>query len=361
MLAQRTARRAFTLIELLVVIVIIAVLMGLLLAAVQSVRSNAYRLECSNNVRQLVIAVRSFETNFKSLPGNKAQLPGRFSMHVELLPNIEQQPRYDLIDFKVDRPTIKNIFPATKSFEYETSHSKHIDAFNHFVESFNCPSDFIGVSGGVNYVPIVSPDGGKNAGGVHLRAWMCDDNETTFPLPKDRPTAILNRLVKTRMQAIRDGSGQTMMITERIKGLLGAGQTSNLGQSVQGSRDSSFVVDQFGTVTTDNGVMVDACRSPGATPTTTADASGAQWFQHTCRWLGCANLAAPPNTVPCTGTTSNANLGSHGAAPPSSYHAGGANCGFFDGSVSFVSANTDLKVLHGLGTIDGQETASYTP
>jgi prepilin-type N-terminal cleavage/methylation domain-containing protein len=112
-------RRGFTLIELLVVIAIIAILIGLLLPAVQKVRETAARMRSANNLKQLALAVHAYEGTAGKIPGNEEVLPSglHVSCHWLLLPYVEQVALKDAgagseANYEAFAKTLLNVFIA---------------------------------------------------------------------------------------------------------------------------------------------------------------------------------------------------------------------------------------------------------
>jgi prepilin-type N-terminal cleavage/methylation domain-containing protein len=95
---SRPVRTAFTLVELLVVIAIIGILVALLLPAIQAAREAARRSQCTNNLKQMGLALHNYADTMRgSLPIGAAQ--NKHGMFVQMLPYLEQQTTYDTLDF----------------------------------------------------------------------------------------------------------------------------------------------------------------------------------------------------------------------------------------------------------------------
>src|SRR5947207_266895 len=148
-------RAGFTLIELLVVIAIIAILIGLLLPAVQRVREAAARLKCQNNLKQLGIALHNYHSAYQKFPTARDPWPMVFSPLARLLPQVEQENLQRLVDFT--QPPLD--FSGTGTNPNDNASPTCAAKF--VVPLFLCPMDSVtprvpgSVYGGTNYVACV--------------------------------------------------------------------------------------------------------------------------------------------------------------------------------------------------------------
>lgn len=118
---KRARKRGFTLVELLVVIAIIGILVGLLLPAVQAAREAARRMQCSNNVKQLSLAMHNYHDAHKQFPlgvmwrgpGNLRNNSTGWAWTAMILPYIEQAPLYNNLDFRIPPFDPSNTSPAS--------------------------------------------------------------------------------------------------------------------------------------------------------------------------------------------------------------------------------------------------------
>jgi prepilin-type N-terminal cleavage/methylation domain-containing protein len=195
-LSSHTRRRsAFTLIELLVVIAIIAVLIGLLLPAVQKVRESAARTQCANNMKQLGIALHNYYSAYDGFPPGRSVIPnvGAYNWAALILPYIEQGNLYRQYDFKVDWTN-----PINDSGVNQTP-----------VKTFMCPS-----------APAAPPRTAANKRGVLDYPAISELHRPNpyahNPLPPSDPTwiGVLGNNVSRRVMQITDGTSNTLMVAE---------------------------------------------------------------------------------------------------------------------------------------------------
>lgn len=161
-------RRAFTLIELLVVIAIIAILIGLLLPAIQKVRETSSRMTCANNMKQLALATLNFEGTFRKLPLGKhgaasttqtLAIGTQSGVLVQILPYIEQENLFK--GFKPELYTANSNTGSVSWLNFDAPNTYSLARTK--IKMFLCPSDdpyAVEGSSTSNVVCFIDPRGG---------------------------------------------------------------------------------------------------------------------------------------------------------------------------------------------------------
>jgi prepilin-type N-terminal cleavage/methylation domain-containing protein/prepilin-type processing-associated H-X9-DG protein len=310
-------RRGFTLIELLVVIAIIAVLIGLLLPAVQKVREAASRMSCTNNLKQLGLAFHNYEGANKVFPQGRNQYPNVVSAPARLLAYVEQTSLQQLVNHDGTLADPQNV-KASKTR----------------VSLFICPSDPASgkVEGmtdfGTNYVACNGTGVAVDASGNITGYLKIPDGNGIFAQTPVRPADV------------RDGLSNTATFSE-----------STIGSGAPPAK---------GTVPADPRLVVlEVAGGNDPTPSdcdgmngTWAANRGGQWINgHYGNTL--YNHYYLPNPVgkwDCGNASHNKAL-----STARSYHPGGVNLLLADGSVRFVNNSISLGTWRALATRAGGE------
>ncbi len=333
-------RRAFTLVELLVVIAIIGILVALLLPAVQAAREAARRSNCASNLRQLGLALHNYHDTQGAFPslgqGTETHDPAtsthrHMSGMVVLLPYLEQNPLY--VEFS--SPQEDPYYPAWGPVPWW---GWNFRPHNNQIPTLVCPSDTI-------------PGHHRDAGQAYW--WQGDtcyvfntgDRVQTGSRGAAAPRGLFGGDSFLRMRDIRDGTSNTIAMSEVVVNKQQGAETPR-GNYVQNRGDEGTL--------RNNPMLCLAHRGPRNTIDLTPGGNignlrGVHWAWGTVVASG-FNTILPPNSVGCKAADSE--WGDDHVMPPDSFHPGGVNAVFADGSVRFISETIDT------GRLDQPQVAS---
>lgn len=316
MIPYRTPRRAFTLIELLVVIAIIAILIGLLLAAVQQVRAAAARLQCQNNLKQLALAMHNhhdargwFPVGLLAVDDPPRNYAGKTNLWVEVLPYVEQenlQKQWDRTDYR------RNI-----------GHARATAA--QAIKILICSAD--AMEGPVHNLRLDPPYAWMN-GPYGMSSYGGNGGTRTFSPEHATRDGIFHTGSQVRLADVLDGASHTVLLGERYH------------------RDAEY--DRL-TGTYDPGYYPLASFGPwgSAMHPSGSVADVLLGAPITINWL------VPPGTDLGDYAWLDNRLSNFGSG-----HRGGANFAFADGSVRYLSDRTALATLQALCTRAGGEVVN---
>jgi prepilin-type N-terminal cleavage/methylation domain-containing protein/prepilin-type processing-associated H-X9-DG protein len=387
------SRRGFTLIELLVVIAIIAVLIALLLPAVQAAREAARRAQCTNNLKQIGLAVHNYISTNNVMPTmyivyymvGASDAAQNFSGLARMLPYLEQNSIYNAINFNVsarwgkgDGDIVGNMNGSTA--DCDTFGLMNASASANQINSFLCPSDtdlanltyFIFTPGGTpqligrhNY-PMNSGcnplRGGSPAGNgvAYMPTFTASTKGKVFSACCEMPNGtdfggLLggNFDQAVGIQDITDGTSNTAAYSEWVRGDGGSAPLTAKGGlqiiNVAGT------VGQFAGLPNADFLSAQACN---AAPQTTGSYTwkGDWWIADMFAY----SHTTTPNSKSCFYSDVNGRpyAGIANIISSASRHPGGSNTAFCDGSVKFIKSSISPQSWQAIGTRNGGEVLS---
>ncbi len=353
MSSHRSPRRGFTLIELLVVIAIIAVLIALLLPAVQAAREAARRMQCVNNLKQLGLAMHNYESSNGTLPpqmvltfntAGGVAWKSTWGASSRIVPFLEQSALYNAINYT-----------------NKVSDASNATAVAQSIKTFLCPSEVY-----PQPYSTTASTGVVTTHGVSTYGW-CEGTWYTFGGFSNRtptPAAFGANLSRT-FAAFTDGTSNTLLAAE-VKAYTPAYHDGGaVPAPLAGSTPMTYpsVADVQATVANGPTSGAKVATAPPGFP----GGGHTHWANGNSFYDG-FTTALPPNTrsplgiVAPDGDYSSEDEDDGGptyaAVTSRSYHSGGVNSLFGDGSVRFIKSTVNFQTWRSLGTVGGGEVIS---
>jgi len=366
-------KNAFTLVELLVVIAIIGMLIALLLPAVQAAREAARRMQCSNNIRQLALAVHNFHDVHNELPSggtqrklkyNRANIEDggniqRFSTFTMLTPFIEQTPAWSCLTAMIDEAIRRDNLANRANLDHlnwanpwegqgtqwngDINHGSAkglggpYNGVNHDIAFFRCPSD------------------SERPQGYHVTNYRVSRGDGWCQWDWWEGRGIFNRGSRTLydLGGITDGTSNTMLMAEGVVGVRGSrkiltGIATGQNTHVRDDRPPAVIPSRFLALKGANGEY-----RADVTVETNDWILGFRWGDASHVYT-VVHTVLPPNGP----TLRRANEEHWVQVPPSSYHTGGVSTVAADASYRFVTetvntTNQSIAKLPGWANVWG--------
>jgi prepilin-type N-terminal cleavage/methylation domain-containing protein/prepilin-type processing-associated H-X9-DG protein len=356
-------RPGFSLIELLIVIAIIAVLIALLLPGVQAAREAARRIQCTNNLKQLTLALQNYHSVFGAFPNAYAARGlgqtttfgawGAWSPQSLLLGHMEQSQVYNACNF-----SLVNHDNSAGALANETVVEVRINNFLCPASPLPSGTDLEGyaIAIGNNYFASTGPslDYASYAEAMPTGLFFVDDQSGGGGFP-------------IGIQSIIDGTANTIAFSEWRMGDFNDLHLSNPQDVINfiawpGPRSAMNM--PLGANYLQSWIRTCAGAAPGSTQTSDPYFSNASWLgsdgSQGMYGYSLGNTLLPPNPPypNCRTCVWAGDFDCAGMYGMSSYHAGGANIAMADGSVRFLKSTASQTVVWALGTRNGGEVIS---
>jgi prepilin-type N-terminal cleavage/methylation domain-containing protein/prepilin-type processing-associated H-X9-DG protein len=374
--------RGFTLIELLVVIAIIAVLIALLLPAVQSAREAARRAQCTNNLKQIGLAVNNYESGSGAIPP-EACFGNPLTTNYEdqgvlcrVLPYLEQYADYNSINFLYGVRGTWIVGGSWNDANGDDNWSGDYGRSNKtanttYVSAFLCPSDPNNGGNGTVLINgqnklVCTTDYYWNVGLSRFLNGGYVNGPTYSPGALDYN--ILNggqdasKVIK--IASFTDGTSNTAIMSESVQSPSGQ-PIPGLGMVYAGPSWNQFI-GQGNALSPPDWLAAQACQNMSTPPSTYdyywkgefALSGGHNIYSHTqtpnrrsCYWTGVQSYPSTSSDQDYAGATQT-------MVAASSYHPGGVNVLFMDGSVHFIKNSVNFMAWYAIATPAGGEVVS---